>query len=280
MTRPQRRITLVSAGAIRQRFAGALRGPMSWKEALPTLQIGSSAVPYRLRRSRRARRLRITVQADGVEVVAPPRAAQHEIGAFVERHRDWVLAKVSALRQALEAHQGPARLAAGGRILWRGRWVDLDVLPAGGNRTSIRQDGDGFEVRLPAAMAVEAREPAVEAALRRWLKQAALADARRWVERHGPRHGLVPSAVRVKEHRQLWGSCSSKGAINLNWRLILAPEPVFEYVVVHELCHLRERHHQPAFWRLVREVLPGYEEQRRWLRRNGQLLSLQPPALS
>ena len=252
---------------------------MSGRKALPTLQSGSSAVPYRLRRSRRARRLRITVQADGVDVVAPLRAGTHEIGAFVERHRDWVLAKVSALQQTLQAHQGPARLAAGGRILWRGQWVDLSVVPVKGSRLSVRQ-GSGFEVRLPALMPEDAREPAVEAALRRWLKGAALADAWRWVERHGPRHGLVPSAVRVKEHKHLWGSCSSKGAINLNWRLILAPEAVFEYVVVHELCHLRERHHQPAFWRLVGEVLPSFEAQRGWLRANGQLLSLQPSCLS
>ena len=235
-------------------------------------------MPYRLRRSSRARRLRITVQADGVDVVAPLRAGTHEIGAFVERHRDWVLAKVSALQQTLQAHKGPARLAAGGRILWRGQWVELKVVPVAQIRTSVRH-GDGFEVRFPSAMAEAAREATVEAALRRWLKRAALADARRWVERHGPRHGLVPSAVRIKEHKHLWGSCSSKGAINLNWRLILAPEPVFEYVVVHELCHLRERHHQPAFWRLVGEVLPDYEAQRRWLRAHGQLLSLQPPPL-
>ena len=252
---------------------------MRWRTALPTLQIGSSAVPYRLRRSRRARRLRITVHADGVDVVAPLRAGTHEIGAFVERHRDWVLAKVSALRQTLQGHQGPTRLAAGGRILWRGQWVGLKVVAGARSRASVRH-GDDFEVRLPAAMPAEAQEAAVEAALRGWLKRAALADARRWVERHGPAHGLVPSAVRIKEHKHLWGSCSSRGTVNLNWRLILAPEPVFEYVVVHELCHLRERHHQPPFWQLVGEVLPGYEAQRRWLRANGQLLSLQPPPLS
>jgi predicted metal-dependent hydrolase len=250
--------------------------PAHRRDALPTLRIGSTTITYRLRRSRRARRLRITVQADGVDVVAPLRAGTVEIGAFVERHRDWVLAKVSALRQTLQAHQGPARLAAGGRILWRGQWVDLQVTQVAGSRMSVRHDS-GFEVRLPTALSAEARETAVEAALRRWLKRAALVDARRWVERHGPAHDLVPSAVRIKEHKHLWGSCSSKGAVNLNWRLILAPEPVFEYVVVHELCHLRERHHQPAFWRLVGEVLPGYETQRRWLRTNGQLLSLQPP---
>jgi predicted metal-dependent hydrolase len=219
------------------------------------------------------------VQASGVDVVAPLRTSTLEIGAFVERHRDWVAAKVSALRQTLQEHRGPERLAAGGRIPWRGRWVELKVAPVAPRGVRVRDDGS-FEVGLPPAMPEEAREAAVEAALRRWLKRAALADARRWVERHGPRHDLVPSAVRIKEHKHLWGSCSSKGAINLNWRLILAPEEVFEYVVVHELCHLRERHHQPAFWRLVGEVLPGFEVQRRWLRLNGQLLSLQAPRLS
>ena len=82
--------------------------------------------------------------------------------------------------------------------------------------------------------------------------------------------------LRVKEQKRLWGSCSSRGTVNLNWRLILAPEAVFEYVVVHELCHLRVRNHQCEFWRLVGAVLPGFEAQRRWLRANGHLLSLQP----
>ncbi len=67
-----------------------------------------------------------------------------------------------------------------------------------------------------------------------------------------------------------------KGVVNLNWRLILAPPAVFEYVVVHELCHLRQPHHKAAFWRLVGQVLPGFEDQRRWLRANGHLLTLRP----
>jgi hypothetical protein len=82
--------------------------------------------------------------------------------------------------------------------------------------------------------------------------------------------------VRIKQHKRLWGSCTAKGVVNLNWRLILAPPAVFEYVVVHELCHLRQAHHQAAFWRLVGQILPAYEAQRRWLRTNGHLLTLRP----
>ena len=215
---------------------------------MPTLEIGAIAIPYRLRRSRRASRLRITVRPDGVDVVVPLRAGQTEIAAFVARHGDWVQAKIDALRRALAAHPGPRHLAAGGRIPLRGRPVELRITPCRGARVAI-SCRDGFEVRMPERLPEEEREAAIEAALR------------------------------IKEQKQLWGSCSARGSLNLNWRLILAPETVFEYVVVHELCHLRVRNHQPEFWQLVGLVLPGFEAQRRWLRANGHLLSLQPPRL-
>ena len=242
---------------------------------MAVLELGSSAIPYRLRRSRCALRLRVTVRPDGVEVVAPVRASVAEIREFVVRHRDWVARKVSALRRTLDDHPGPARLAAGGRILLRGAPVDLRIASGAGARIALDWR-DGIEVRLPEQLSGDEREAAVEAALRHWLKQEARRDAERWALCHGPRHGLLPQALRVKEQKRLWGSCSSRGTVNLNWRLILAPEAVFEYVVVHELCHLRVRNHQREFWRLVGEVLPGFEAQRRWLRANGHLLSLQP----
>lgn len=245
---------------------------------MPTLQLGSGAIPYDLRRSRRARRLRITVRPEGVEVVAPLRASSREIEDFVLRHAGWVAGKVSALRRTLDAHPGPERLSAGGRVFLRGRAVELRVTK-GGARAAV-SCRDGLEVRVPERLGEDEREAVVEAALRHWLRRAARQDAERLVLRHGPPHGLVPTALRIKDQKLLWGSCSSRGTLNLNWRLILAPEAVLEYVVVHELCHLRVRNHQPAFWRLVGALLPGYEAQRRWLRANGHLLSLQPARLS
>ena len=245
---------------------------------MPTLRIGAIAIPYRLRRSRRASRLRITVRADGVDVVAPVRAGQAEIAEFVARHGDWVESKVSALRHALAAHPGPQRLAAGGKIPFRGSPVELRIATCPGARVAVGWR-DGFEVRVPERLSDGEREAVIEAALCHWLKREARQDAERWILRHGPRHGLVPRALKIKEQKQLWGSCSTRGAVNLNWRLILAPEAVFEYVVVHELCHLRVRNHQKEFWHLVGHVLPDYEPQRRWLRANGHLLTLRPALL-
>ena len=86
-------------------------------------------------------------------------------------------------------------------------------------------------------------------------------------------HGLTVSRVSVRNQRWRWGSCSPKGHICLNWRLVLMPEAVREYVLIHELMHLRRLDHSKAFWKLVAEACPGYQEARKWLRANGQLLN-------
>lgn len=237
-----------------------------------------SEIPYRLRRSARAKRLRLTVSPGGVEVVAPFGASDAEIEAFVGRHRGWIRARTSALRGVLEAHPGSPELADGSAILCRGRPVRLRVVESGDRRVHV-EAGEELLVAVPSDRG-SANEALVESALRLWLKAAARRDARSYVERHGPRHGLIPRALRIKEQKHLWGSCSAKGTINLNWRLIFAPPSVFEYVVVHELCHLRERNHQPPFWRLVAEVMPDFAAHRRWLRANGHVLSLKREPLS
>ena len=228
-------------------------------------------VPYQLRRSARARRSRITVHPGGVDVVAPLRMPDADIAAFVEHNRAWIDAKLAALQQVLAAHPGSARLIDGSTILFRGQPVRLRV--RAGARPQVREGSD-IEVTVPATPADADREAVVERILTRWLRWSAQDTALSYVQRHGRRHDLMPSAVRIKQHRRLWGSCTAKGTINLNWRLVLAPPAVFEYVVVHELCHLREAHHQASFWRLVRHILPGFDEQRRWLRASGHLLTL------
>ncbi len=211
----------------------------------------------------------------GVEVVAPLRLGEAEITAFVLHHRAWIRIKTGALQRLLARHPGSARLVDGARIPYRGRTVALRVVASADGRARVRE-GDWIEVGIPAAVAHERRETAVERLVTEWLKVQARSDAEAHVARHGPPHGLIPSSIRIKEQQRLWGSCTAKGAINLNWRLILAPPAVFEYVVVHELCHLRVPNHQGAFWRLVAEVLPAFETQRQWLRQNGRLLTLRP----
>ena len=91
--------------------------------------------------------------------------------------------------------------------------------------------------------------------------------------------GVAFARIQVRDQRTRWGSCSSRGTLSFNWRLALAPHAVLDYVVVHELCHLREPNHSPRFWRLVESRRPGWREQRAWLREHGaELLAFRPAA--
>jgi predicted metal-dependent hydrolase len=118
---------------------------------------------------------------------------------------------------------------------------------------------------LPAAAQSDAELHALKARAVKELPDALL--------RLAATHGLSVSKISVRNQRWRWGSCSPKGHICLNWRLILMPEPVREYVLIHELMHLRRLDHSPTFWRFVAAACPGYQDARKWLRANGQLLN-------
>jgi hypothetical protein len=96
-------------------------------------------------------------------------------------------------------------------------------------------------------------------------------------DEEAPRLGVAYRRIRIGDQRTLWGSCSTTGTLSFNWRLVLAPLAVADYVVVHELCHLRVHGHSQRFWALVERCRPGYREQRAWLRENGpELLAFRP----
>ena len=249
------------------------RSPLSEIRALAPVDVDGRPAPVTLRISDRARKVRITVRADGVELVVPRRARLRDAHGFLADSERWIRDRVRAVRRAQDDHPGSDVLDEGGRIQLRGEPVELEV-GVRRSRMARVEAGERVRVLLPIFLGGPDREVAIERALVRWLRGEALADAKRHVARHGPPNGLVPKAVRIKEQSRLWGSCSTRGGINLNWRLIFAPPDVFEYVVVHELCHLEHPHHQPPFWRRVAEIMPVYGRHRRWLRTNGHLLTL------
>lgn len=236
---------------------------------MPDLNAGA-AIEWTLRRSKRAKRVRIVVRSGGVEVVAPPRAPRRLIDAFVAEKRDWIRAKVAAWRER-EVEALPERFETGGKVLFRGRQLELVVETAAVRYPKVFV-GSTFRVQVPRRFDRDEREASARKAVTHWLRERVRADAVQLIDLWAPTLGARPSGLRIGSQKTLWGSCSGRGVISLNWRLVTAPEPILEYVVVHELCHLLEANHGPRFWQLVEERLPDWRQRRAWLRDHGVVL--------
>jgi predicted metal-dependent hydrolase len=210
-----------------------------------------------VRRSDRARRIRVTVDPEhGVQVTLPRRAALRDAAAAVAELEPWIA------RRLAEVEQARAAVAArGDAIPYLG--ATLRLVPERGRTRAHRR---GEELLVPA------REPGP--AVERWLRRAAREEITRRAHRAAAALGERVTRVSIRDQRTRWGSCSSSGALSFSWRLVLAPEDVLDYVVWHEVCHLREMNHSPAYWALVARCCPGYEGPRRWLRENATALRL------
>jgi len=217
-------------------------------------------VVYQVRRSDRARRVRVTVDAvRGVEVVLPRRAPEREAAAAIRELRPWIERRVAELAGAR------AKVAArGNTVPYLGRTLVVREEPG---RLRVARRGDVLLV--PAG---SERVPALE----RWYRRAARAEIAPRLDRACALAGTSYSRLTIRGQRTRWASCSRSGAMSFNWRLLLAPEAVLDYVVWHEVCHLEVMDHSTRFWRLLASRKPDYREQLRWLRANGATLVLQP----
>jgi predicted metal-dependent hydrolase len=212
---------------------------------------------YTIRRSPRARRVRVRVDPyEGVEVVIPQRGTHREARAAIRELRPWIDKR---LQEASKARQ---RLASPpGTVPFLGGHLRLHY-DEGRTRAHRKHDA----LHLPATNGHEALE--------RWYRAQAKAEIAPRLDEATQRLGHPHTTLAIRNQRTRWGSCSSTGAMSFNWRLLLAPEPVLDYVVWHEACHLVVMDHSKRFWALVERHVPGYREPRRWLRHNGAALVL------
>jgi predicted metal-dependent hydrolase len=212
---------------------------------------------YTLRRSPRARRVRVSVESDGGVLVTLPRRAP--AGAADEAVRElapWIERRRRALaRAAAEVARTPGTVP----------YLDgeLVLVPQAG-RTRVHRRGDALLV--PEAGRTEALE--------RWYRRAARAEIAPRLDAAVARAGTAYNGLTIRSQRTRWASCSSNGAMSFNWRLLLAPEAVLDYVIEHEVCHLEVMDHSPRFWRLMESRVPDWRAHARWLRRYGSTLVL------
>jgi len=200
--------------------------------------------------------------ARGVEVVLPRRAGHHEALAAVRELRTWIERRVEEQERARAAV-----IARGATVPYLDEVLRLVAQPG---RERVHRHGD--ELLVPAVDA----QPALE----RWYRRAARAEIAPRLDRATALVGTSYSRLTIRGQRTRWASCARSGAMSFNWRLLLAPEAVLDYVVWHEVCHLEVMDHSPRFWALLAERCPDYREHGRWLRRHAQTLVLPPATLA
>jgi predicted metal-dependent hydrolase len=221
-----------------------------------SIRIGTRAVPIRLRRSRRARRILLRIDArDGAELVIPRGASQREALEFAYEKRAWLRERLDELPRRVPFVDGTVVpiLAVPHRIR-RQAIADLflpDIWPC--NRT----------------LNVAGRADEIGERVYGWLRETARAEVTERAQRMARRIGARIRRISIRDPRPRWGSCNSAGTLSFSWRLVMAPEWVLDYVVAHEVAHLEEMNHGPAFWSLVRRLVGQSEEARAWLRDEG-----------
>jgi len=214
-------------------------------------------IPYRVRRSDRARRVRVRVDAaDGVEVVLPRRAPEREAAAAIRQLRPWIERRIAELERTRAAVA-----ARGATVPYLGETLRLVAEPG---RTRVHRRGE--QLLVPDG---DHRE-----ALERWYRRRAHEEIAPRLDRATAAAGTTYAKLTIRGQRTRWASCSSNGAMSFNWRLLLAPEPIVDYVVWHEVCHLEVMDHSPRFWALLASRWPDYRAHAAWLRVHGGTLVL------
>ncbi|MCJ7435687.1 MAG: M48 family metallopeptidase [Anaerolineales bacterium] len=216
----------------------------------------------KLVRSRR-RTIALIVERDGsLTIRAPIRASRAAIDSFVQEQTAWILRKREVVKRIAEI---PAKQYVDGEtFLFLGSSYDLKLVRP--QRPSLKFE-NGFHLSKTA-------QKKGQQIFIRWYKERALEIISARVDEYARQYDFSPKQVKITSAKTRWGSCSPNSTLSFTWRLALAPLDVIDYIVVHELAHLRVRNHSQKFWKVVEAILPEYKSQRKWLKEHGEKLSL------
>jgi len=211
-------------------------------------------INYKIISSRRSRNIRISIKPSGEVIITKPYLIPEIIAhGFFDKHRDWVEKQLEKLSVSKKNEK---------QYLYKGILYDIIFKP--NKFTYSFKDNQLFVSGLSLASALRSLE--------NFHKREAITLIKKHVEYSAKIMQLKYGRITIRDQDSRWGSCSSQGNLNFSWRLIKASQQTMEYVIIHELAHLKHMNHSMAFWRLVEQYAPMYREHRRWLRRNQGLM--------
>lgn len=236
------------------------------------VHFGDSAIQYQVvRRPRRKKTVEITVDSPGVVTVAAPvETPRDRIETTVRKRAKWIMRHNGTSDQ----DQPRRRFISGESLPYLGRSVRLTVRAVDREAVEIRFHHWQFDVEVPKSLSGDVRREAARAAFERWYRERAALKLPDRIDRVASLLGVRPKEILIRDQRKRWASCATDGTLRFNWRVIMAAPALIDYLVAHELAHLRERGHSSEYWEVVAQAIPDYQRRREQLRELGPLATL------
>jgi len=209
----------------------------------------------------------INIKENGnVSVYSPRFVGEREIHQFIREKAQWIVRNVQEATEDYNTLKAK-KYSHGHDFMFLGKKYRLAVIEKNIRRAQIHFDGERWLVKVPAMMTSEQRQEIVKEKLMQWFRSQALEILGCRVFHYSRIMEIEPIEIVIRAQKHIWGSCHhDKNKINLNWQLVMAPQEVLDYVIVHELCHLFHPNHSKRYWRKVGSILPDYKKRQKWLR--------------
>lgn len=219
-------------------------------------------------RTDRKKTVSIKIAKDKVTVVAPKTFPTEDIRALVAKKQHWIKNKLAVQNNVLKVR--PKQFISGESFSYLGNNYRLKI--ESGSYPNLKIQQENFIASVRDISAINA--PAIKQMLIKWYRRQAETILLESTEKYSEIIGVTPSKITIKLFKARWGSCSIRREIQYNWKIVMAPQHIIDYLVVHELCHIWHHNHSPLFWKTVEKYYPEYKESRAWLKNNASLLEI------
>ncbi|MHB8034587.1 zinc-dependent protease [Clostridium botulinum] len=199
-----------------------------------------------------------------IEVTAPLGTNEYTIEQILKKEEKWIIKKIKKLKE-VENFNG---------YYYLGELYYLKIKEVRSLYFKLELDSNKFMVYINSGILKEKREVIIKDNLEKFYKEKAVKVLKERTDYYSNILKVAPKNIVIKNQKTLWGSCSSKGNINYNYKIVMAPLKILDYIVVHELCHLVHMNHSKDFWQLVESIIPDFKERRNWLKENGYKLKI------
>jgi predicted metal-dependent hydrolase len=256
-------------------YLGIIRiytGLIIWEVVMNrVIQYGNKTIPYILKESSNRKTINLTVEDGQVSIVIPKGTDKSTYEPVVHKKASWILKQLADYEE-INSCSRELQFRSGEKLPYLGRYYRLQVTKNTNYPPSLHFSKGRFRATIPNELSLEEQRNHLYPLYMNWVQNKGQHFAEKRIERFTQRLGHAPTSIVVRNMEKRWGSCTPQHKIFLNWHIFLAPVSMVDYVLAHEVAHLKEMNHTHAYWETLRMLIPDYEERKEWLRINGNQL--------